>query len=69
MFTAGKTYGTSGYPLSEFSRQEYRHGLCPNAEKALSSVIAIHWNENYMSEHVEQIAGAIRKVATYYAKR
>jgi dTDP-4-amino-4,6-dideoxygalactose transaminase len=69
MFTARKTYGTSGYPLSEFSRQEYQHGLCPNAEKALRSVIAIHWNENYTPEHVEQIAGAIRKVAAHYANR
>ena len=70
MFTEQKTYGTSGYPLSAFSRQEYAQGLCPNAEKALSNVIAIHWNENYTPEHVEQIAGAIRKVAQLkYANR
>jgi dTDP-4-amino-4,6-dideoxygalactose transaminase len=63
MFTEKQTYGSSGYPISEFGRQDYAQGLCPNAEKALKEVIAIHWNENYTERHVELIAGAIRKVA------
>jgi len=62
MFTEKKTYGTSGYPLNEYARQTYGRGLCPQAEASLRSVIAIHWNENYTSEHVALIAGAIRKV-------
>jgi hypothetical protein len=63
MFTERQTYGSSGYPMSEFGRQDYAQGLCPNAEKALKEVIAIHWNENYTERHIELIAGAIRKVA------
>jgi dTDP-4-amino-4,6-dideoxygalactose transaminase len=66
MFTEKQTYGTSGYPISEFGRQDYRYGLCPNAERALKEVIAIHWNENYTEQHVELIASAIRKVAEQY---
>ena len=61
LFTARQTYGTSGQPLSDFGRQEYRRGLCPNAEAALRSVVAVWWNENYTTAHVEQIAQAIRK--------
>jgi dTDP-4-amino-4,6-dideoxygalactose transaminase len=67
MFTGPKTYGTSGEPLAEFSRQQYQRGLCPNAERALQSVIAIWWNENYTAQHVEQIAAAIQKVARHFA--
>jgi perosamine synthetase len=65
LFTNRQTYGTSGYPLSEFSRQTYAHGLCPNAERALREVIAIQWNENYTPRHVELIAAAIRKIASH----
>ena len=64
MFTERKTYGTSGYPLGEYSRQNYVRGLCPQAETTLKSVIAIHWNERYTTEHVSQIAGAIRRAAS-----
>jgi perosamine synthetase len=67
MFTEPRTYGTTGYPISEFGRQKYAKGLCPHAEKALRNVIAIHWNENYTSQHVALIADAIQKVAARYA--
>ena len=67
IFTGPKTYGTSGRPFTEFGRQRFERGLCPAAEEALGSVVAIHWNENYTAAHVEQIAGAIRKVAEHYA--
>lgn len=67
IFAQQKTYGTSGYPFSEWGKQEFRKGLCPNAEKALHGVIAIHWNENYTDLHLEQIAAAILKVAYHYA--
>lgn len=63
MFTERKTYGTSGYPLNEFARQQYTRGLCPNAEQSLKQVIAIHWNENYTPHHIDLFAEAIRKVA------
>jgi len=67
MFTEPRTYGRSGYPMSEFARQRYGHGLCPTAEMALRNVIAIHWNENYTPEHVAQIASAIHKVTAHYS--
>ena len=61
-----KTYGTSGYPFTAFGHQKFERGLCPNAESALNSVIAIQWNENYTEDHVSQIAAAVRKVATHF---
>jgi dTDP-4-amino-4,6-dideoxygalactose transaminase len=67
IFTDPKTYGTSGYPFSQYEHQTFQRGLCPQAETALSHIIAIHWNENYTSEHVEQIGMAIRKVARHFS--
>ncbi len=67
IFAQYKTYGTSGSPFREWGRQEFKKGLCPNAEKALSGVIAIHWNENYTDAHVAQIAAAIAKVARHFS--
>ncbi|MEO6828535.1 MAG: hypothetical protein ABI164_01900, partial [Acidobacteriaceae bacterium] len=67
IFTGPETYGQSGYPFSAFSHQSFEHGLCPQAEAALSRIIAIHWNENYTAEHVEQFGNAIRKVAHHFA--
>ena len=67
IFANGRTYGTSGWPLTEFSRQPYRHGLCPNAEAALRDVIAIWWNENYSAAQIEQIADAVLKVSRHFA--
>ncbi|HEY5213768.1 MAG TPA: DegT/DnrJ/EryC1/StrS family aminotransferase, partial [Acidobacteriaceae bacterium] len=67
IFTEPRTYGASGYPFSQYKHQNFQRGLCPQAEAALSHVIAIHWNENYTSEHVEQIGLAIRKVARHFA--
>jgi dTDP-4-amino-4,6-dideoxygalactose transaminase len=67
IFAQPKTYGTSGYPFSAYRHQAFGPGLCPNAEAALSRIIAVHWNENYTPSHVEQIGGAIRKVARHFA--
>ncbi|MGH9449862.1 MAG: DegT/DnrJ/EryC1/StrS family aminotransferase [Terriglobia bacterium] len=67
LFAGHKTYGTSAYPFSSYHAQDYRPGLCPRAEKALKTVISIHWNENYTAAHVEQIAAAVSKVAQHYA--
>jgi perosamine synthetase len=67
IFTTPQTYGTSGYPFSQFAHQSFARGLCPQAERALSQVIAIHWNENYTADQVAEIAEAIRKVARHFA--
>lgn len=63
LFTQPATYGTSGYPFSEFGAQRFDRGLCPQAEEALSSVIAIHWNENLQDAHVRHIAAAVSSAA------
>jgi dTDP-4-amino-4,6-dideoxygalactose transaminase len=63
LFTQPATYGTSGYPFREYSAQRFERGLCPQAEAALDSVIAIHWNENLNNDHVNEIAAAIRQTA------
>jgi dTDP-4-amino-4,6-dideoxygalactose transaminase len=59
LFTEPATYGTSAYPFSEYGSQRFERGLCPHAEAALDSVIAIHWNENLTDAHVRRIAAAI----------
>ena len=67
LFSEMRTFGRSHYPFSSYGRQEYKAGLCPQAEKVLGEVIAIHWNENYSETHIEQIGAAIIKVARHYA--
>ena len=69
IFAEHRTYGGSGYPFTAFPSQEFVPGLCPNAEAALRSCIAIHWNENYSSRNIEQFAAAIHKVAAYFASQ
>jgi dTDP-4-amino-4,6-dideoxygalactose transaminase len=63
LFTEPATYGSSGYPFSAFGAQRFERGLCPNAESALDSVIAIHWNENFSDAQIQRIAAAIRHSA------
>ncbi|MCL5005701.1 MAG: DegT/DnrJ/EryC1/StrS family aminotransferase [Acidobacteria bacterium] len=67
LITELRTYGNSQYPFHPYGRQEYKAGLCPQAERALNHVIAIHWNENYSESQVEQIRTAIVKVARHFA--
>lgn len=63
LFMQPATYGTSGYPFREYGGQRFERGLCPQAERALDSVIAIHWNENFNNHHVKEIAAAIQQAA------
>ena len=65
VFAERKTYGSSGYPFVEWPGQKFARGLCPNAELALSRIIALQWNENYTESHIKQIAGAIEKVVSH----
>ncbi len=61
-----RTFGDSSYPFdgSHGGRQiEYGPGLCPRTEDALQHMITIGINENYSRHDVEDVAGAIRKVA------
>ena len=69
VFAERKTYGTSGFPFNSPTAQDFAPGLCPNAERCLSQVVALHWNENFTPAHVEQIAAAIIKVAAHFGER
>src|SRR5262245_64375438 len=58
--TAKKTYGNSQFPFSSFpSRYEYKEGLCPRAEKALSEMICLPLDETWNKREVERVAGVI----------
>lgn len=63
---AKKTFGTSTYPFdgSHGGRQiDYGRGMCPRTEEALQHMITIGFNENYTRQDIEDMAGAIHKVA------
>ncbi len=63
-----RTFGTSAHPLDgcHGARQlEYARGLCPRAEEALRHMVTLTLHEGYTRGDVEDIAGAIRKVATH----
>ena len=63
---AKKTFGTSGHPLDGCHggrKIEYTRGMCPRTEEALRHMVNIWFNENYSTKDIEDVAGAIRKVA------
>jgi perosamine synthetase len=63
---AKKTFGTSTYPFdgSHGGRQiDYVSGMCPRTEEALQHMITIGFNENYTRQDIEDMSGAIHKVA------
>lgn len=67
LFTEQRTYGTSGYPLTE-GEQSYAPGLCPNTELLINErLFVIGWNENYTDADVADISTAMRKVHTAFA--
>jgi dTDP-4-amino-4,6-dideoxygalactose transaminase len=63
---AKKTFGTSTHPFDgcHGGRQiEYTRGMCPRTEQALQHMVTLGLNENYARSDIEDMAGAIRKVA------
>ncbi len=61
-----QTFGDSTYPFdrSHGGREiEYTRGMCPRTEEALQHMVTLGLNENYTRQDVEDMAGAIRKVA------
>jgi dTDP-4-amino-4,6-dideoxygalactose transaminase len=69
-----RTYGTFPCPY-ECSRNgetapvmEYTEGMCPTAVEACRSMLFIPWNEKMTEKNARDVAGAIRKVLSYYAK-
>ncbi len=62
----GKTFGDSTFPFgSPYTdrKLEYGEGMCPITDEALESLVTFSFNENYGDDDIEDIAGAIRKVA------
>ncbi|MGQ9555201.1 MAG: DegT/DnrJ/EryC1/StrS family aminotransferase [Anaerolineae bacterium] len=63
---AKKTFGKSGHPFDgcHGGRQiEYTKGMCPRTEDELRHMITLSLNENYSRKDIEDMAGAIHKVA------
>jgi dTDP-4-amino-4,6-dideoxygalactose transaminase len=66
------TFGESHFPFqSSYADHdpEYAPGLCPNAERTLACLRTIGFHERYSQEDMDDIARAIRKVATAYRHR
>ena len=64
LFTeASHLRNTPDTPSVNMARSSFERGLCPHAEAALDSVIAIHWNENLTDDHVREVAAAISNAA------
>lgn len=68
---AKKTFGNSTHPFDgcHGGREiEYTKVMCPRAEDALQHMVTISFNENYTNKDIEDVAGAIRKVAELLPK-
>ncbi len=66
------TFGNSSYPFdgTHGGRQvEYAPGLCPRTEDALQHIVIIGIHENCSEQDIEDIAGAIHKVAALLPRR
>ena len=64
--TAKKTYGDSGFPFdSPYTerRIDYTEGMCPRTDEGLRHMLTVGINENFSEEDLQDIAGAIGKVA------
>ena len=64
-------FGESAFPLLDpASGRDVRYytGMCPNAEGILKRMLVRHINEKCTEEMVHDMAKAIRKVFTHYAK-
>jgi len=61
-----RTFGSSHHPFDgcHGARDiDYTKGMCPRTEEALSHMVTLSINENYSRADIEDMAGAIRKVA------
>ncbi|MEE2710242.1 MAG: DegT/DnrJ/EryC1/StrS family aminotransferase [Gemmatimonadota bacterium] len=61
-----RTYGDSHFPFdgSVTDREiEYTEDMCPITQEFLDHLVVLSFNENFIDEDMDEIAGAIRKVA------
>ncbi|MFC5357846.1 DegT/DnrJ/EryC1/StrS family aminotransferase [Azospirillum himalayense] len=65
-----RTFGNSGWPftLDGARRDDFASELCPEAEAACRETVCMWWTDRFEDRHVEQIAAAIEKVMTAYAR-
>jgi len=64
-------FGQSAFPLHDPAAGRdvrYSTGLCPHAEAILQRMLVGNVNEKFTEEMVHDIARAIHKVFTYYAR-
>ena len=67
-----RTFGSSGYPLTGVLGRpavEYRRGMCPRTERALSRMVTLTLHEGYSERDVEDMAAAVGKVARLLERR
>ncbi|ALC92212.1 spore coat protein [Bacillus sp. FJAT-18017] len=67
LFQNQHAYKNSHFPFDQDS-YDYSPGSCPNAEHILGTAIRVNLNEFYTDGDVEEMIGAIQKVAAYYAR-
>jgi perosamine synthetase len=67
LFQKKQAYQNSHFPF-ELSDVEYNEGICPHAEKILTSAIRLPINEFYSEMDIDEMIHGIRKVALFYAK-
>ncbi|NLM77577.1 MAG: DegT/DnrJ/EryC1/StrS family aminotransferase [Ruminococcaceae bacterium] len=47
----------------------YEDGLCPNAEKILTTAVRLSVNEHYTDQDLDEVIAAIRKISAYYLQK
>jgi dTDP-4-amino-4,6-dideoxygalactose transaminase len=64
------TYGKSQCPWScpYYGREVVYEGTCPNARRGVDAHMVVYWHEGYSEQDVEDIAGALAKVARAYVR-
>ena len=68
---AKKTFGNSAHPFDGCHggrKIEYTKGMCPRTEEVLQHMITLGFNENFARKDIDDMAGAIRKVAELLSK-
>jgi dTDP-4-amino-4,6-dideoxygalactose transaminase len=63
VFTQHSAFERGEHP---YVRQEYRKGLCPNAERILRDLVILSVNEAYTKEDLDQTELAIRRVQGWF---
>ena len=65
MFQQKTAYRGSQFPF-DHSDVDYSPGICPEAERILSSSIRLTINEFFSETDIEEMISGIHKVAEYY---